>query len=137
SLAEVCPRLLGQSPAQLTRLRPNDADDFRISAVLLTGFAHFALGRTPSVEPLGDEDLTELRRATLDPQTGRLLAAVRERFYEALPVVHGFLDFSLRRFEEEFLAVAPNRPIDPRFVTCLMLRPRQGGFPSQPSPREP
>jgi Family of unknown function (DUF6178) len=135
ALAEVCPQLLGQSPSQLTALRPSDADDFRISAVLLTGFAHFALGRVPSIEPLGDDDLAELRRATLDPQTGRLRAAVRERFYETHRVTHGYLDFSLRRFEEEFLAVAPDRPIDPRFVTCLMIRPRRGGLPSQASPR--
>jgi len=118
-------------------LRPSDADDFRISAVLLTGFAHFALGRAPSIEPLGEDDLADLRQATLDPQTGRLCAAVRERFYETHPVPHGFLDFSLQRFEEEFLAVAPDRPIDPRFVTCLMIRPQRGAFPSQPSPRAP
>jgi hypothetical protein len=134
SLAEVCPRLLGQSAAQLAALRPSDADDFRISAVLLTGFAHFVLGRSPSIEPLGEDDLTELRQATLDPETGRLRAAVRERFYEANPVPRGFVDFSLRRFEEEFLAVLPDRPIDPRFVTCLMIRPRRGRLRPHPSP---
>jgi hypothetical protein len=133
ALADICPSLLGQSAAQLAALRPSDADDFRISAVLLTGFAHFALGRTPSVEPFGGDELSELRRATRDPQTGRLREEVRERFYEAYPLPRGFLDFSLKRFEEEFLALSTDRPIDSRFVTCLMIRPRQ----SEPSAQPP
>jgi hypothetical protein len=137
ALADVCRGLLGQSAAQLAALRPSDADDFRISAALLTGFAHFALGHMPSIEPLGKDDLNELRQATLDPQTGRLRRAVRERFYEAYTLPRGFLDFSLRRFEEDFLAVSGDRPIDPRFVTCLMIRPRRAGSHPQPPPRAP
>ena len=127
SLGEICHRLLDQSPTQLAGLRPADADDFRISAVILTAFAHFALGRTPSLEPLGVDDLSELRAATRDPTTGRLKADVRERFYAANVGHRGFLDFSLRRFEEEFLSVSADRPLDPRFVTCLMIRQGKRG----------
>jgi hypothetical protein len=125
SLGEICPRLLGQSPAALAALRPRDADDFRLSAVILTAFAHMALGREPSLEPLAGSDLTALRAATLDATSGRLSAAARARLFEALPGHRGFLEFCLRRFEEEFLSVSPDRPLDPRFVTCLMMRPRR------------
>ena len=127
SLAEICPRLVGQSPARLASLRPADADDFRISAVILTAFARLALGRTASLEPLGEEDLAELRSATRDPATGRLKADVRERFHAANGNHPGFLDFCFRRFEEEFLSVSDDRPLDPRFVTCLMIRPAKRG----------
>jgi hypothetical protein len=92
--------------------------------VILTAFAHFALGHTPSVEPLGSDDLCELRRATRDPGTGKLRADVRSRLYAAHGGQRGFLDFSLRRFEDEFLSVSPDQPLDPRFVTCLMIRER-------------
>ena len=37
----------------------------------------------------------------------------------------GYLEWSLVRFEEEFLALAPGKPLDPRFVTCLMIRPAE------------
>jgi hypothetical protein len=122
SLGDVCPALVGQSPAQLAALRSSEADDFRLSAVLLTGFAHHVLGRTPSIEPLGPKDLTLLREATRDPETGKIRPEIRRRFLEPLRHACGYLEFSLRRFEEEFLAIAPDRPVDPRFVTCLMLR---------------
>jgi len=125
SLAEVCPVLLGQSPVQLAALRSSDADDFRISAVLLTGFAHHALGRMPTIEPLGAKEMLALREATRDPATGamgKIRGDVRRRFLEAMPESRGYLEFSLQRFEEEFLAIAADRPVDPRFVTCLMIR---------------
>jgi Family of unknown function (DUF6178) len=121
SLVDVCSRLLGQSPAALAALRPHDADDFRLSAVILTAFAHLALGRQPRLEPLAPGDLTALRAATLDGATRRVSTVARDRLYEAVPGHRGFLDFCLRRFEEEFLSVSPDRPLDPRFVTCLML----------------
>lgn len=127
SLDDLCGRLLGQSPAQLARLRPRDADDFRISATLLTGFAHLALGRPASVEPLAAKDLAELREATLDPATGRLRTELRRRLAALAPGHAGFVDFALHRFEEEFLAIAPDRPLDPRFVTCLMIRSAKRG----------
>ena len=135
SLGEVCMRFLGQSPTQLTALRPAEADDFRISAVLLTGFAHFALGRTVSIEPLGDDDLVALRAATRDPRTGRLRPEVRERFMAVNPGHVGFLEFSLRRFEDEFLTLSPDASVDPRFVTCLMIRTLRFAARSHPSPR--
>ena len=134
SLGEICPRLLGQSPAALAALRPHDADDFRLSAVILTAFAHLSLGREPSLEPLAGSDLTELRAATLDVASGKLSAAARARFFETLPGHRGFLEFCLRRFEEEFLSVSPDRPLDPRFVTCLMMRPQRHATRSHPSP---
>ncbi len=132
SLDEVCDRLLGQSPAQIARLRPRDADDFRISAALLTGFAHLALGQPASVEPLGPKELVELREATLDPATGGLLVEIRQRFLALAPRHGGFVEFSLRRFEEEFLAIASDRPLDPRFVTCLMIRISNRARPPSP-----
>ena len=51
------------------------------------------------------------RAATRDPTTGRLKADVRERFYAANVGHRGFLDFSLRRFEEEFLSVSADRSL--------------------------
>lgn len=133
SLTEFCPRLVGQSPSELAALRPSNADDFRISAVLLTAFAHFALGRTPTIEPIAEEELPALRAATGGCAGSRLRDTVRDRFFAAHPGHRGFLEFSLRRFEEEFLAVSPDRPIDPRFVTCLMIRPTKKARESLPS----
>jgi Family of unknown function (DUF6178) len=131
SLSDLCGRLLGQSPAELASLRPRDADDFRISAVILTALAHVALGHPPSLEPLGEAELAALRSVARDPHTGRLHAALRDRLRELHPGHDGYLDFSLRRLEEEFLAVSADRPLDPRFVTCLMIRPaKRGGEPS-------
>jgi hypothetical protein len=134
SLADVCERLVGQTPRELVTLRPREADDFRISAVLLTAFAHVALGRAPTLQPIAPSDLGDLRLATLEPATGRLKADLRARFLGVVPDAKGFLEFSLTRFEEEFLTLAPDRPVDPRFVTCLMIhRPRNGARP-HPSP---
>ena len=134
SLADVCERLVGQTPGELVTLRPREADDFRISAVLLTAFAHVALGRAPTLQPIAPSDLGDLRLATLDRTTGGLKADLRARFLGVVPAAKGFLEFSLIRFEEEFLTLAPDRPVDPRFVTCLMIhRPRNGARP-HPSP---
>jgi hypothetical protein len=134
SLREACGRLLGQAPGDLVALRPREADDFRISAVLLTAFAHFALGRAPTLQPIEPTELGELRLATFDPVTGRLKTDVRDRFLGAVSGAKGFLEFSLKRFEEEFLTLAPDRPVDQRFVTCLMIRVLRNGSRSQPSP---
>ncbi len=134
SLREACVRLLGQAPGDLVALRPREADDFRISAVLLTAFAHFALGRAPTLQPIEPTELGELRLATLEPTTGRLKIDVRDRFLGAVSGAKGFLEFSLNRFEEEFLALAPDRPVDQRFVTCLMIRVLRNGTRSHPSP---
>jgi hypothetical protein len=122
SLPDVCPAIVGQTPAQLAALRSRDADDFRMSAVLLTGFARFVLDGVPSIEPLGAKELAALRDETRDPETEKLRADVRERFFATLPPRRGYVEFALSRFDDEFLAIAPGRPIDPRFVTCLMLR---------------
>ncbi len=134
SLGDVCMRLVGQAPGELARLRPREADDFRISAVLLTAFAHFALGHPPTLEPITASELVELHLTTLDPKSGGLKADVRGRFLATVPGAKGFLEFSLSRFEEEFLALAPGRPLDPRFITCLMIRPQRNGTRSHPSP---
>ena len=133
SLAVVCPAVVEQTPAQLAALRSPDADDFRISAVLLTGFARSVLDGVASIEPLGPKELSALRSATLDRATGGLRADVRDRFLGTLPPERGYIEFSLRRFEEEFLAIAADRPIDPRFVTCLMLRTANGAARSRAS----
>jgi hypothetical protein len=122
SLSDVCPAIVGQTPAQLAALRSPDADDFRMSAVLLTGFARFVLDGVPSIEPLGAKDLAALREETRDSETRKLRADVRERFFATLPPNRGYVEFALSRFDDEFLAIAPGRPVDPRFVTCLMLR---------------
>ncbi len=121
ALPDLCERLVAQRLGEVAALRPRDADDFRVSAVLLTGFAHRVLDRPPSLQPLEPEDLAELRRRTLDPEAGRLSAAVRRRFLEDAGAGRSVFEFALRRFEEEFLAIAPDRPLDPRFVTCLMI----------------
>lgn len=122
SVNDLCQQLLRQSAAQLAQLRPHDADDFRISAAILTGIAHLVLDGVPSVEPLGHERLAHLREATIDSAAGGMRADVRRRILDSAPRDSGFLAFALRRFEEEFLTIAPGRPIDPRFVTCLMIR---------------
>lgn len=122
SLGEACVTLLGHPLAALARLRPRDADDFRVSAVLLTAFARTVLDGAPSLDPLDTEELVRLREATLDPATGKLADAVREGFLERFGAHAGYVAWSLRRFEEEFLAIAADAPLDPRFVTCLMIR---------------
>jgi hypothetical protein len=134
SLCDACRGLVGQAPGELAVLRPREADDFRLSAVLLTAFAHFALGRAPSLEPIATSELGELRAATLDPGSGGLKVDVRHRFLGTIAGGTGFLEFSLNRFEEEFLALAADRPVDPRFVTCLMIRLERNGMRSHPSP---
>ena len=125
-LPELVTNVLGQSLAQVAALRPADADEFRASAAILTGFARFALGEKPSLRPFERDELVEVRRATLDGRSGKLAAAPRERFTALAPAARGYLDLCFRRFEEEFLALDPELPPDPRFVTCLMIatRPR-------------
>ena len=49
ALPDLVVRFLGQSLPELATLRPSSADDFRLSAVLLTGFANSVLGRGPSL----------------------------------------------------------------------------------------
>jgi len=132
SLPQLCDRLLGQTPARLASLRPRDADDFRLSAVILTALAHVALGQTPSLDPLDENELTLLRSVARDPATGLVRDALRERFRELCAGGSGYLDFALRRLEEEFFSVAADRPLDPRFVTCLMIRPARRGRESSP-----
>jgi uncharacterized protein DUF6178 len=121
SIPDLCRRLLGQSPSQIASLRPADADEFRLSAALLTGFSHFALGRAPSLEPLAPADLVELRRVSAEPGTENLAGTLRSRFLQAMAARGRFLEFSLRRFEEEFLSIPLGAELDPRFVTCLMI----------------
>jgi hypothetical protein len=134
SLADVCRRLIGRTPGELVALRPREADDFRISAVLLTALAHVALGRPPALQPIPQSDLRDLRRAALDPATGGLKVELRARFLGMAPDAKGFLEFCLARFEEEFLALAADEPVDPRFVTCLMIGPQRNGQRTHPSP---
>jgi hypothetical protein len=134
SLADICQRVVGQTPGELVALRPREADDFRISAVLLTALAHIALGRAPALQPIPPNDLGDLRLATLDPATGGLKVDLRTRFLGMVPDAKGFLEFCLARFEEEFLALAPGEPVDARFVTCLMIRLPRNGQRMHPSP---
>jgi hypothetical protein len=119
-LPELTTKILGQSVSQVSSLRPSDADDFRASAAILTGFARFALGEAPSLRPLSTAELKALRRATRDERSGKLRAELRERF-ASLAAQSGYLEACFRRFEEEFLALDPEFPIDPRYVTCLMI----------------
>jgi hypothetical protein len=132
SVAGLCRRLLQQSPAQLAKLRPREADDFRISAAVLTGVAHLVLGKPSSVEPLNARELCDLRETMLDAVAGGLRADLRRRILEWMPGHTGFLEFSLRRLEEEFLAIPATQPLDPRFVTCLMIRPARRGRDASP-----
>ena len=113
--------LLDQDLASVAALRPAEADDFRLSAVFLTAFAHLELGRRPSVQPLAARDLGRLRDLTREAATGRLRPEARDRLLAAAPpAASRFLDFCVTRFEEEFLAIT-DETIDPRFVACLML----------------
>jgi hypothetical protein len=122
ALPALCERLLQQPLEELARLRPGDVDDFRLSAAFLTGFARLALGGGARLEPLALEELHRLREATAEPGTSRVRGELRARFLESAGERPGFLEFCLRRFEDEFLPIDPRFPPDPRFVTCLMIR---------------
>jgi hypothetical protein len=122
SLPALCRRVLRQELEQLARLRPSEADEFRLSAAVLTALAHRSLGHEPSLRPLDAQDLRQLREATVDPAERRLRPEARRRFLEDAGGGR-FVEFCLARFEEEFASIAPEEPIDPRFVTCLMVRP--------------
>ena len=124
-LPHLCTAFLGQPLDAIARLRPADADDFRLSAAILTGFAHFALGRSPSLQPLELSDLEALRFETLEPESFGVRPELRARFLEAASTHRRFAEFCVKRFEEEFLAVSPARPLDPRFLTCLMIEVRR------------
>ncbi|MGH7896625.1 MAG: hypothetical protein ACREQQ_01655, partial [Candidatus Binatia bacterium] len=52
---------------------------------------------------------------------GKLSPVLRSRFLAAMASPGRFLEFSLRRFEDEFLSIAVPERLDPRFVTCLMI----------------
>jgi hypothetical protein len=121
ALPDLVVRFLGQSLPELATLRPSNADDFRLSAVLLTGFANSVLGRGPSLQPLDAEDLSRLRRATADSESAGLRTEVREQFLGSVGRTSGYLEFCLRRFEEEFLPIMPQFAYDPRYITCLMV----------------
>ena len=120
-LPELSRARLGQDLADIVGLRPSGADEFRLSAVLLTALAHGILGEDASTRPIPLDSLPELRRRSIDEATGRLLEAVRARFFGKESPARPLLDTCVQRFEEEFLALAPDEPVDPRFLTCLMV----------------
>lgn len=120
-LPDLARRFLGQSLAQLAKLRPSDADEFRASAALLTAFANLILGRGASVAPIPRRDLPELRAKTRDEKRPKLRAKARASALERAGGESAFLSAILARFEEEFLSLAEDEPVDPRFVTCLMI----------------
>lgn len=126
ALPELTQAYLGQNLSDVVGLRSAAADDFRLSAVFLTAFAHEALEEEISTSPIPLADLPDVRRRTLDEATGRLRASLREQLVERHPPSRAFLDFCADRFEEEFLALAPEYPVDPRFLTCLMVARRAG-----------
>jgi hypothetical protein len=106
--------------------------EVRLSQILLTAFAQYALDGRLVLAPLDPRRLNEARDAIMTP--GRP-AHLNERFHTAVEAIGArtlddairtratpFIDSCLRMLEEEFADLDPASPIDPRFIRSFLIR---------------
>jgi len=107
--------------------------DIRLSQILLTALARYALDRRFMFAPIERERLCEARDAimTHNERPARLNDTFRKTVDEFMaqrldPSLRqrsaSFLNSCLNHLEEEFGELDPRSPIDPRFIETLLIR---------------
>ena len=147
--AEVCGKLLmetlcvvppGREDLSGKRLYPKDPDAWRLSAFLLTAMANLVLDRPGGFRPLSPPDISRFLGLAMEKKglQGRLKGDVREGFQswildkagdlieEEEKIIGSFTDYSIARLEEELGGLDPDKPPDPRFITCIFIKDERG-----------
>ena len=107
--------------------------EIRLSQILLTALARYALDGRLAIEPIEANRLEQARAAimTMGERPARLSDGFKQRVSEAL---RARLDEPLRRrsaefvnsclnmIEEDLAEIDPAQPIDPRFIRSLLIR---------------
>jgi hypothetical protein len=107
--------------------------DIRLSQILLTALARYALDDRLAIEPIEAHRLEQARAAimTMGERPARLTERFKERVGEALragldePLLRRSADFvnsCLNMIEEDLAEIDPAEPIDPRFIRSLLIR---------------
>jgi hypothetical protein len=107
--------------------------DIRLSQILLTALARYALDDRLAIEPIETQRLEEARAAimTMGERPARLTDHFKERVTAALragldePLLRRSADFvnsCLNMIEEDLAELDPAEPIDPRFIRSLLIR---------------
>jgi hypothetical protein len=112
----------------------NTGPDVDMEAIILTSLAVNALKGETAFRPLGHEELAAFikRTTVLDPSGMRVVKpAFREglaQFLKGLDpegneeLMEDVADLLLQRFEEEISGIRKIEELDPRFITCLIVR---------------
>jgi hypothetical protein len=107
--------------------------EIRLSQILLTAFARWAMERRLAIEPIEPARLTEMRAAIMthtkrpydlrpefQHQVDQLL---EQRLDEPLRRrAAGFVNSCLNMLREELAGIDLSQPIDPRFIRAVMIR---------------
>jgi hypothetical protein len=107
--------------------------DIRLSQILLTALARYALDGRLAIEPIEAHRLEHARAAimTIGARPARLNDNFKQRVDEALrarldePTRRRSADFvnsCLNMIEEDLAEIDPAEPIDPRFIRSLLIR---------------
>jgi Family of unknown function (DUF6178) len=106
--------------------------EIRLSQVLLTALVNQGLDGRLTPAPIAAARLPEVRNNLLTPdRPARLTAAFRRTIADilekrleetALKRTEDFVRSCLNIFEEEFAELDPSAPIDPRYISSLLLR---------------
>lgn len=106
--------------------------DVRLSQILLTAFARYALNGTVRFETLDCGSLNEARNAMMTAdRPARLRDDFRATLQESIaprldPATLNraapYIDSCLKMFEEEFAELDPREAVDPRFIRSFLVR---------------
>ena len=107
--------------------------DIRLSQIMLTALARYALDGRLAIEPIERARLEQARAAMMTAGTrpARLNERFRERVDEALESRLGeaerrrsadYVNSCLNLLEEDLAELDPATPIDPRFIASLLIR---------------
>ncbi len=107
--------------------------DIRLSQILLTALARYALDGRLAIEPIEAQRIEHARAAimTVGARPARLNEAFKRRVGEALRArldesarkrSTDFVNSCLNMIEEDLAEIDPAEPIDPRFIRSLLIR---------------
>jgi hypothetical protein len=133
AVPELFKTLLGLDVASAPFRASIAGHEIRLSQILLTAIARYALDRRLTFIPLEPERLEDARHAMMT--RGDRPARLREDFRRSIDELMaarldeplrrrsaGFLNSCLNHLEEEIGELDPNLPIDPRFIDTLLIR---------------
>ncbi|MBI5585765.1 MAG: hypothetical protein HY892_18290 [Deltaproteobacteria bacterium] len=127
-LGRVLSRLPGYSAAEIKALRrrPLYQPGPTLAAVLLTGLARWTLTGEWAPQPLSVPELEKIDRRLLDPAVPAawfeaVQAQVGLESREEETLLRNWLTLALDRLAEEISRVPPDRKLDPRYVSLLLV----------------